>query len=428
MTALATAAETDDPVYAGIRLYVHPASSGGQILTTRNIAYGPHPDHRLNYYRNIVRSSGGNACNIILHGGSWSGNEKTTFVESTGSNDLGKFIYSLCLDAGTYGDVGTAVDVISGEYCCNAHAGAAAASSTPNGIVNGTEYEETYVPLPHTSGGALLRQRGPPTYLHSGIDAAQRIVQWVIKNSTRLGINPAKITIMGHSVGAWTSMNAAFSPSRPWDPLNRASGEYGATAEARVCGVINWQGEIDVDPWFNHHLTTRYLPGFMEGSSTDANCRLDMERLLLVPAADGTFPQGQPKTPLGRSLSPVDNIRSSAPERRSIRMYSMYRTDEPLDPNAPAAADYGGVGSPTNPPSIAPYGPYGGSGHDWRQLAILASACATAGVDHTSFLADWNEHYIDYGNPGVDKSAAIRRAIKASLVPLYAWIQGTINR
>lgn len=333
--------------------YSHP-----QNLTYRNVRYGPHNNNLLNIYLNPVRLSGGNPVMIGTHGGAWSTVDKSSHFENANSF-VNKPMFALLLDSVTYGTDDVPFDFVSIEYPAHSHE---RTLNTPLGIE----------PIQEGTAGLGTGTLSYPTYHDRMIWDRQQAQQWVADHADEYGFNPQKFASMGHSVGSWVAMCAAFLPTRSKGGAKRFRGQ----AEGNVRYVFNQCGEVDLDPWVMHHQVTRYCFGLLEDSN--ANIRDDIERLLLVPDSSGLYPQGQPKTTLCKSLSPVDIVRAMPSSRRGIKIHSFYRLDE--DTLSPM-------------PGYATVPPYYAGGHDWHQFAMIEQAFADAGLsaNHTGRVSDIND-------------------------------------
>ncbi|MDZ4774631.1 MAG: alpha/beta hydrolase fold domain-containing protein [Planctomycetota bacterium] len=369
--------------------YAHP-----NARTRRNVRYGPRLHHRLNYYSNIRRVPGGNPLAIVFHGGSYSANDKTDFIEGNSSSSLGRFWHSFLLDSSTYG-TSRCFDVISAEYHCHAHERIHASAVS-------FAYEDTYASIPANVG-----TQNYPMYLGAAIDDAQRVVQWAKKHAAGLGIDPTKIGLLGHSMGGYTALCAAFTPSRAW---KKSGGhEFDANADSSVRCVVVWAAEVDLDPWFMSHRITRYVPGFVESERT--NVRADMERAFLIPDSKGLFPKGSVKTALCRSLSPVDLIRRKDPARAHVRVHAHYLDNMPF--GSGESADLEKTTTPSEDYTTIP--PYDAGGHDHRQFGVLRDACLDAGLTFSGQVLDGDQFTTGIITP----PNRLKEALESTLVKTY---------
>ena len=57
----------------------YPDTLDDLVPTTENIRYAPHLPTRMEFYENAESQDGGNAALVFIHGGSWSGKDRTLF-------------------------------------------------------------------------------------------------------------------------------------------------------------------------------------------------------------------------------------------------------------------------------------------------------------------------------------------------------------
>ena len=108
--------------------------------------------------------------------------------------------------------------------------------------------------------------------------------------------------------------------------------------------------------------------------------RRDMERILLLPDASGSFSPASPLSPLCKSISPSSLIEEFPWTRKSVKIYSTFMEWE--DTLAPNSTTTNGVVTYT---PVVPDGinsPWLGGGHEWRQLYDLSAVCDRNNVTH----------------------------------------------
>lgn len=369
--------------------YEHP-----EELIWPNEFYGPHYDQRFDLYRNATEVTGGNPCLIIVHGGSYNANDKSGFTRGT---QEGRFYHSFFLDGATYGHP-RKWTVIGAEYSCHSHEGLTTHASS-------IKYEPV---LSHPLGircGRVSR----PTYYGRAKDDIQRLVQYVRDNASRLKINPDQIVLFGHSMGGYTSLSAAFTRSRRFNP--NAKHPYEARSAVKVRGVCVWAAEVDLSPNFLYHRVSKYVLNM--GEPDDARVRARMERALLLPDSSGAYSTDSPKSKLCEDLSPVDLISRALPEHRSVRVHAYYRKNFEDGAGDPTIEETIGV-----PPGYVNSGgpPYWASGHDWREFAPLQAACEGAGVQFSGEVLDGEDGaaYTAIGNPQME-------AYESTCAPTELW-------
>lgn len=343
--------------------YVHP-----DALTVRNDQYGPRaPDHEFNFYWNAgTQMPGGNALAILITGGSWKANDKTTFAESSGgSGPWGYQWAGYLLNSAVQGTDRVLFNVASLDYGRKAREGFAHSASS-------LLYEEWYSAL--GPGSVKIGVKGLPRHLTSSIDDVQRAVQHFKRNAAYYGINPAKIILIGHSVGSNTALGAAFTPSRGWNPNDPS--EFAAHDPAKVLGVVNMAGEVDLDTneLFLRHAM--YCAGLLQTDKTITGVRADIQRLFLEPNASGLFPTGSTKTAICKALSPIDTIAAAPTDRGVTRVWSYYWKDHNnVGPYAPPGTFENPVGGPFGDYSVEP--PHDAAGHFYTQWQRIQDACAS---------------------------------------------------
>jgi hypothetical protein len=359
--------------------YLHP-----QSLSLHNIRYGPHLQQRVNVYRNAVRRVGGNPVLVYFHGGGWGSNEKTSTQE--GLNQKQRIFWAYLLNSAIYGTDGVPFDLVSVEWRQHTWENFA-----PNNLAGGTP-----TPYEPTKDGAHpgIGPTSFPAYFPTWIDDSQRAIQWVKTNAERFGFDAERIATWGTSAGSGNAMAADLSPSRAYSQRWKASNRLDVFADSRVRAHLNWFGEIDFDPWYMHYSILAPAFGLVE--SVTANVRADMERLLLFPASDGTFPAGSAITPICRSISARHLAAEAREENRALGIRSYYWIGE--DTTAPQP------GYSTVPPYLA-------TGHDYHQFADLAAACATGGIPHAGRVLD----HADY-------SGSIQLMWESTALESYEWL------
>lgn len=387
-------------------VYVHPLAN-----SWHNQRYGWHPDHRFDLLRNANRMDGGNAVAIVVHGGSWHSNDKTTFGQSSGgSGPWGYWWTGYLLNSATQGTDRIYFDVVVAEYGARAHDGAGTSGRGPT-------YEEAY---PELIGGSIrIGIQTLPRFLTASIYDIKRLVQYLKRHAAELDINPNLIFLIGHSVGANTCMGAAFSPSRFWN--SNDGRPFAPQHNDKVMGVVNMSGEVNLDPWFMFHRHAKYATGLLESDTTATGVRGDIEELFLVPDEDGLFPEGQAKTQLCKSMSPVDLVAAAPADRSATRLRSYYWKDHN------AVSPYVPPGTFENTAAVAgdyaAIPPYDGSGHDWHQFAVIQAACAAKDayradgiVMHSGRVLDAADYY-----PTVATNSIIA-AGESMLAETYDWM------
>lgn len=390
--------------------YVHPLEN-----CWHNWRYGPHPDHRFDLLRNATRADGGNAVAIVVHGGSWHSNDKTTFGQSSGgSGPWGYWWTGYLLDSAVQDTDRIYFDVVVPEYGARAHDGAGSSGRGPT-------YEEAY---PELFGGTRIGIQTLPRYLTASIYDIKRLVQYLKRNASNLGISPTQIFLIGHSVGGNTCLGAAFTPSRAWNPKDYR--RFATQHDDRVLGVINMSAEVNLDPWFMFHRHAKWATGLLEADTTSTGVRGDIERLFLEPDSSGLYPQGQAKTAMCKAMSPVDLIANAQSDRWTTRVRSYYWKDHnsvgPYVPPGTFESTSAAVGDYLAVP------PYDAAGHDWHQWAVLDAACqakdAVRGdgiVTHSGRVLDAADYY-----PTVATNSIIA-AGESMLAESYDWMCDLID-
>lgn len=332
------------------RLYVHP-----QSLSLHGIPYGWHEDHQLNIYKHSA--SGTHRLIIAVHPGGWGSGDATTELEGWTKRMELLRNYLLSTD---YPTGSPAFDIVSVRYPMHVRMLANQAIINP-GVTS--PYEES---VDGVVGGV-----GPPSYpgnILMQIEAIQMATQWVRQNAAIYGWDPNRIGLWGMSAGATGGTVAALSPSRRFMPAGASTREGEFSVHSRVSCVLAWFWPVDMSPWVNHYSITSPAFGITEADGT--RVRAQMERLLLVPKPDGTYPIDCEPTALCKAVSPTWRARACAtrPELR-VPIMSFHWDGEVT--TAPGAG-YTGV-----PPYLV-------TGHDYRQDALMASACADGDVSYTS--------------------------------------------
>lgn len=353
--------------------YAHPAA-----LCLRNLQYGPRITQRLNYYQNDTRLSGGNPVVVFLHGGGWKSNDKTTTAESAAQRQ--RILWAYLLAGSVYGSSVPPFDVASVEYAMHGRADFASAPLN-------TPYEPTIEGTTPGTGSVSFS-----SYFPTMIDDARRAVQWIRDNAARLGAN-GRVVLWGSSSGGWVALVAALTPGRAYLPaaLAGSAPRWSALSPSTVDGVLNWFGPINFDPYYYDLRTSAPVFGIVENGA--AHQRATMERLLLVPAADGTYPAGSAVSALCRAASPVYLIRGGGEAVDRARLRSYYEKTTPT-----ALPGYSGV---------PPY-----TFHDSGQFADLAAECVAAGVPHSGRVLDVAA---DYGGD-------VQLAWESTCAESYSWL------
>jgi len=363
--------------------------------TYRNIRYGPYDMQRLNVYLNPTRLSGGNPVLAFSHGGAWTGLDKTSTIEGDRVVRL-LFSYLLDSDNGEYPTSTVPFDIVSIEQRIQGHK-LSAATMTSTTFAN-TPYEPIIEGTNPGYGPGTGTISGP-WYERTQIDDIQNAYQWIKDNADRFGWDARKVVAGGYSAGAMGAMCAAFSPSRQYTTRERSTSRWDRFSNSKVLGVINWVGEIDINPWFTAFTVTEFIFGTME--SVSANSRADMEKFCLIPDSSGNYTSTSVKTPLCKSLSPVDLIARELPENSGVKIRSHYQLSDQTSANV------------TTYSSIPPYDK---GGHDQAQYALLDAHCATYGIDHSGSVVD------DTGTgPGY------QLAWEGTLAGDYAWLSDLVD-
>lgn len=360
------------------RLYTHP-----QSLSWHGIRYGEHEDQWLNYYRHPA--GGTHWCLVAMHPGGWSSADPTTEAEgSTKRMELFKN-YLISTD---YPTSSPAIDVAFVRYPMLVRnlANPAVISGSPS------PYEET---IDGVSGG-----QGPvsrPGDMVQQIESLQMATQFLRKWSTRFGIDPNHVNGWGMSAGASAVGVSALSPSRHFFPEDWAGGEFDFHHHSRFNCALLWFYPCSLNPWKLHFETTGPAVGITESDTN--RVRAQMERLLLVPASDGTYPQDAEETALCKRLSLLSRIEAvaSRPELK-VPLRSYYWSSETT--TAPGA---------TYDMSTFPY-PLRGTGHDYRQFQLVADACTSASVSHSGRVLNTADY------PG------LQQMFESTFAESYEWL------
>jgi len=190
-------------------------------------------------------------------------------------------------------------------------------------------------------------------------------------------------------------IGAAYSPSRPYDRKNPR--RFAAHHSADLRGAIVIGAEADFDPnvmYFRHQRQNLELH-----EHSHADSLADFEEMMLKP--DGT------KTDLCKALSPVDLIRSAPADRAQTKLRAYYFKDFLTGTFETTVANAFGYGA---------IPPYDANGHDWRQWALLQSACADRGVSFSGKV--WE--VAEYGN--ADPDNGILYALREGAAETYTWM------
>lgn len=358
--------------------YVHPAAG-----SFRNIRYGPSIHHRLNYYRNAAKPNEPHGLLVYGHGGGWGANEKTSTIEGS---ELMHILWGFVLDTDSYGTDDVVFDVASVEWRRQNQTNISPpALSTP--------YEATAEGTNPGTGPTAA-----PWFFPTFVDDLQRAIQFMKTHAARFGIDPDRVVAWGSSSGAHLALLSALAPSRRFMPADLASRLYDVTHTSRVRGVLNWFSPIDFNPWYMHFKLL--APSFGLTENSDANQRADMERLLLIPAADGTFPSTCEPTPICKAISPRHRIRAAWSDNLGLRIRSQYATYETTSAPGPTYS--------TIPPYVA-------LGHEFLQLADLQAECDAVGMPHESAPV----------NPALH-GGDIQIAWESTLQGTYDWLVDTV--
>lgn len=327
--------------------YTHPLAR-----TRRNVPYGPELHHRLNYYWHSTRATGGNPLLIYVHGGGFSLSDKSSQME------LGvpmRYILAYLLDS-SYGNAPW--DVMTVEFRQYSHAQADVTSAFTNYEPKNASFTDTLA-------------ESYPVYGLAIVDDIQRALQWARDYSTRPlpgGTGRrwnGKFVTMGNSAGFTVASLAAFRQSRHYTIPTMMTSPFEATSPSTVNGVLNLFGAIDMSPWYTDFTASiAYLLGVKTSDNTFTRERC--ERAMLIPDASGLYPSTVSKSPLCKSLSPVDMIAASYGQARDVRIRSIYRAN---DTSVGNVATYS-----TTPPYSNP--------HDPVQATDLDAVCTASGVTH----------------------------------------------
>jgi len=354
-----------------------------------NIRYGPYSQQRLNIYKSPVQNPNGNAVIVYMHGGGWSSNDKTRTVENP--TNVQKSLFSFLMDptwtsggptqTSTY-TVDYGVDVVSIEWRQWHYTQYAFGSGTRSDI-----YEEVSINKTdqNSTGNVVAGQTSYPVFMED----PQLAVQWVKDNATRYGFDPEKVLLWGTSAGGNGALVAGLRPTRRFLPSYLARNKYDRFSNSNVIGILNWYGQISMSPWYFWPNILGPAFGIIEGpddsstsSTTEAQwrARRDMERLLLLPDASGSFSPSSQLSPLCKSISPSSMIEDFPWVRKSVKIYSTFMEwEDTLAPDS-GSSD----GNPTYEP-VVPDGinsPWWGGGHEWRQLYDLSAVCSRNDVTH----------------------------------------------
>lgn len=350
-------------------------------VVKRDIPYGDEMVQQLNYYQNATRVTGGNPVAMFFTGGGFGSKDKTSALEGS---YFQKIQFAMMMN-NSYGYTSPAWDVVSVQ--CREHA-IDPSSQSASSLV----YSPTY-------SGAV---NGPgftqyPGYGLTWVDDAQRAVQFIKDNTARFGCNAAKVVVWGDSAGGTIALDAAFSPSRHFTIPTKARSKWDAFSNSNVVGVLNFFGVIDLSPWFTDFTLVGGDFGFENTDLT--KMRADMEKLLLVPDSSGLYPSTVAKSPICKSVSPMDVIAASFEDQRAAKVYSLYRDFETT--TVPV----------TTYSTIPPY-----TAHDVIQMGLLAARCASVGIDHTSYLYSLSQG-------GGDTQIAT----EVSVPPIMAWLNSLVD-
>jgi len=361
-----------------------------------NVRYGPHVMQRLNIYKSPVQNEEGNAVIVYMHGGGWSSNDKTRTVENSGNPQ--KPLFSFLMDpqwtsGGPDGLSASAyvldkgVDIVSIEWRQFAYTQFGFGNSNTRSSI----FEEQGVPLLDTNstGDVATTHATYPTMYED----PQIAVQWVKDNAARYGFDATKVFLWGTSAGGNGALVAGLRPSRPFKPKHLQNHKFQRTSSADVIGILNWYGQISMNP---HYFPFTYLGAFFglmdsdDGSENGATegywrKRRDVERIILQPDSSGSLSPRSELTPIGKSISPSSMIVEFPWLRNDVKIYSFYReAEDSLDPDSEFINGfYTYEGIPPNGSSS----PWIGGGHEWRQLYDLSAVCLTNNISHDGRVA-----------------------------------------
>lgn len=353
-----------------------------------NVRYGPHSQQRLNIYKGPVQNENGNAVIVYMHGGGWGSNDKTRTVEDPGN--VQKALFSYLMDptwasGGPDSDetytVDYGVDIVSIEWRQWHYTGFAYGSGTRSDI-----YEEAGVYLndQNSTGDIAAGHTSYPVFMED----PQLAVQWVKDNASKYGFDSTKVFLWGTSAGGNGALVAGLRPSRRFIPKYLAQHKFDRFSNSNVIGILNWYGQISMSPWYFWPNILGPAFGIIEGPDAQTTneikqaqwrTRRDMERILLLPDASGSYSPSSQLSPLCKSISPSSMIEEFPWVRKAVKIYSTFMEWE--DTLAP-----GGTlsGNPTYEP-VRPDGvtsPWWGGGHEWRQLYDLSSVCGRNAISH----------------------------------------------
>lgn len=360
-----------------------------------NVRYGPHVMQRLNIYKSPVQEVDGNPVIVFMHGGGWSSNDKTRTVE--GQTNFQKGLFGFLMDPKwtSGGEVlspsaytlDKGIDIVSIEwrqfsYTQFGYGGATTRSSI---------FEEYGIPMndgASTGNIAATHATYPTMY-----EDPQIAVQWVKDNALRYGFDSSKVFLWGSSAGGNAVMVAGLRPSRKYKPVHMLNHKYERSSSSDVIGILNWYGQINMSPYYFPFTYFGAVFGVMDADDGSTNGttegywrkRRDVERILLLPDASGSFSPSSELSPIGKAMSPSSMITSYPWVRSDVKIYSYYReAEDSLDPNGTTLngwVTYEGI--PPNGISS----PWVGGGHEWRQLYDLSAVCEANGISHDGRVA-----------------------------------------
>jgi acetyl esterase/lipase len=378
--------------------YVHPKS-----LCRPNVQYANHVHARLDIRHNatrVPRAAGGNPVFVILHGGSNASNHKSVFGTMNTSASLGRFYDSTFLASDVYG-TDEFFDVVHLEIPVHAHEG-----------VPPHELERL---LALATEGITCESYS--VYGVRIIQYIQQALQWIRANALQRGWNPDRIVLFGHSMGGWGALCAAFTPGAHFNP--HATDPFTPRAPFKLRGVVQWAAEVDLDPRLLFHRVSRYTNNLLDVANPDGDARVKarINRLYLKPDANGAYSASSEKTELCKALSPVDLILRRLPEHSAIQVLAIYRKNF-VDGTTGQAS----IEETVDPaPGETTIPPYWAAGHDWRQGALLKSACDPHRADDpgiactlTILDGEGGAAFQTYGNPQME-------AYESVCMPTYAW-------
>lgn len=262
----------------------YPDTLDTLVPTTENIRYAPHLPTRMEFYENAESQDGGNAALVFIHGGSWSGNDRTLF-RVHGANG-----YDLCAYALQSGLTTNKWNVFSIDYRMSAYTG-----------VNPSSY---------------------PSLYPDGFNDTACAVQFIKDNAASFGINPSKVVLFGSSAGGTNALHTAFRRSQPYFAKTSPAmpRRFAYRSSSSVAAVVNFIGPIDfrydeeegTETWTYNHNTAGWS-GLFGHSLTDSGAEWSSAELDAVKEA----------------ASPLAYIEMPVLEQRPSGVYSVYNATSP---------------------------------------------------------------------------------------------------